>query len=115
MNDLTLYGNASYWFRMNDIWRMKLSGLYKSRGNYASIAEGGAFLLLKDIVWFGASYRLNSAAIIMTDIKLSSFLNIGYSYAMGLGKLASFTGSSHEIMIHVSLPRKSNAEPFSKN
>lgn len=114
-NELSLYGNASYWFRMNDIWRIKLSGLYKTRGNYAAIAEGGAFFLLKDFIWFGASYRLNSATIVMADLKLSSFLSMGYSYAIGMGKLANFTGSSHEIMVRITVPRKSKVNTMGLN
>jgi type IX secretion system PorP/SprF family membrane protein len=106
MTDLTLYSNASYWFRLDDAWRLKLSGLYKSRGNYASIAEAGMSFLLKDIAWLGVSYRLSSAAIISTDVRISSFLRIGYSFAVGMGKLANFTGNSHEIMLHVSLPER---------
>ncbi|MFB6320307.1 PorP/SprF family type IX secretion system membrane protein [Saccharicrinis sp. FJH54] len=110
-NQLTLYSNVSYWFRLDDAWRLKLAGLYKTRGNYSSIYEGGAFFLFKDIAWLGLSYRMKSAAITMLDVKLSDFIRIGYSYAMGVGELANFTGSSHEIQLHITIPernRKSN-------
>jgi type IX secretion system PorP/SprF family membrane protein len=105
-DNFTFYSNASYWFRLDDEWRLKLSGLYKSRGNYASIAEGGVFFLFKDIVWVGTSYRYKTAAIVSADIKFSDYIRMGYSYAMGMGGLANFTGSSHEIQLMLSLPQR---------
>lgn len=106
LNDLTLYSHVSYWFKLNDNWRLKASGLYKNRGQYASIAEGGAFFLFKDIVWVGASYRWKNAAIVMADVRLSQFFTIGYAYAAGMGQLASFNGSSHEIQLRFKLSGK---------
>ena len=105
-NQLTLYSNLSYWFTLDMDWRLKFAGLYKTRGNYSSIYEGGTFFLFRDIAWVGASYRWKSAVIAMVDVKLSDFIRIGYSYAMGVGELAKFTGSSHEIQLHLTLPDK---------
>ncbi|MFB6343461.1 PorP/SprF family type IX secretion system membrane protein [Saccharicrinis sp. FJH62] len=105
-NQLTLYSNLSYWFTLDDAWRLKLAGLYKTRGDYSSIYEGGTFFLYKDIAWLGLSYRWKSAAIAMVDVKLSDFIRIGYSYAMGVGELANFAGSSHEIQLHFTIPER---------
>lgn len=110
LNDLTIYSHVSYWFKLSENWRLKTSGLYKNRGQYASIAEGGAFFLFKDIVWVGASYRWKNAAIAMADVRLSDYFTIGYAYAAGMGQLANFTGSSHEIQLRFKLSGKwSNA------
>lgn len=105
-NALTMYANLSYWIRLDSDWRLKAAALYKTHGNYAAIAEGGLFLLFKDLVWLGGSYRLNSSVIAMADLKITDFLRLGYSFTMNAGELASFTGNSHEIQLHFTIPNK---------
>lgn len=107
-NQLTLYSNLSYWMALDDAWRLKFSGLFKTRGAYSSIYEGGAFFLYKDIAWLGLSYRWKSAAIAMVDVKITDFIRLGYGYAIGVGSLANFTGSSHEIQLSFTIPNKKN-------
>ena len=110
LNKLTFYSNASYWFRLDDTWRLKLAALYKSKGNYASIAEAGTYLLFRDIFWFGTSYRYRNAAIFSADIRLTSFLRVAYSYAFGMGPLANFSGDSHELQLLFTLPQSDSNE-----
>lgn len=113
-NQLTIYSNLSYWFMLDEAWRLKISGLYKTRGAYSSIYEAGTFFLFKDIAWLGVSYRWKSAAISMLDVKVTDFIRLGYSYAMGMGPLANFTGSSHEIQLSFTLPSRSQSIPVAQ-
>ncbi len=106
VNLLTVYANASYWLKFSADWRFKTMGLFKSHGINSSIMEAGAFLLFKDWLWLGGSYRLGASAIVMGDLKVTNYMRVGYSYMVDAGELANFTGNSHEIQLHFTIPRK---------
>lgn len=107
MNLLTVYGNISYWIKLSKDWRFKTMGMFKSHGVNSSILEAGAFVLFKDWIWLGGSYRVNASAIVMADLKITNYMRLGYSYMIDAGELANFTGNSHEIQLQFTIPRKS--------
>lgn len=78
-----------------------------------------AFLLFRDKIWLGGSYRTGvrlyekehlektlrkgSAAVAAIEIFPVSGLRIGYAYDFSLGALQSYSGGSHEVSIGFSL------------
>jgi type IX secretion system PorP/SprF family membrane protein len=102
----SFYLNGSYLFNLNDNWVIKPSALYRNFGGYSSF-DYGLFLLYKDIVWAGISNRLNQALIFFADIKITSFLHVGYSCDVAISSGNALNYGSHEIRIELIAPRKS--------
>jgi type IX secretion system PorP/SprF family membrane protein len=50
-------------------------------------------------LWGGISYRTGDAVTILLGTTIKRKIEIGYSYDMGINKLRSYNGGSHEIMI----------------
>lgn len=48
--------------------------------------------------WFGGSYRLNDAAVIMAGVNVGQLM-FGYSYDLSLSELRTYNSGSHEILI----------------
>ncbi|MEN8248460.1 MAG: type IX secretion system membrane protein PorP/SprF [Bacteroidota bacterium] len=59
-----------------------------------------AHLLIKEIVWFGASFRPVNAITFMTQLQLTDQLTFGYSYDATLGELSTIESGSHEFMLN---------------
>ena len=56
-------------------------------------------VLLKKVLWFGVSYRHQSAVAIVTEYNVTDFMRIGYSYDIVTNKLKRFSNGSHEIFL----------------
>ncbi|MCF8359352.1 MAG: PorP/SprF family type IX secretion system membrane protein [Prolixibacteraceae bacterium] len=100
----SFYVNGSYLIPVHDNWVLKPSALFKTWGGYNDI-EAGLFVLFKDIVWGGISYRLNDALVFFADVKITDMFRLGYSYDLGLRDVADFNYGSHEIRIEFTMPR----------
>jgi type IX secretion system PorP/SprF family membrane protein len=53
----------------------------------------------KEAIWFGASFRTQGDLIIMAQYNISEKLKVGYSYDASLGRMKTYHGGSHEIML----------------
>ncbi|MEL6135170.1 MAG: type IX secretion system membrane protein PorP/SprF, partial [Bacteroidota bacterium] len=62
----------------------------------------GTRVMMKDVFWFGASYRHQDAAVAMVGVRQGK-LDIGYSYDYTISALSPFTTGSHEISITLSV------------
>ncbi|MCF8303948.1 MAG: type IX secretion system membrane protein PorP/SprF [Bacteroidales bacterium] len=56
--------------------------------------------------WTGMAYRLDEAYVFLAKARLLPWLQLGYSYDMDAGKLRSFSGTSHEIMLIGNINKK---------
>lgn len=59
-----------------------------------------AHLLIKDILWVGASFRPVNAITIMMQLQITEQLTFGYSYDASIGELSTIGSGSHEIMLN---------------
>ena len=59
-----------------------------------------AHLLIKDILWVGASFRPVNAITLMLQLQLTEQLTFGYSYDAGIGEISSIEEGSHEFMLN---------------
>ena len=55
--------------------------------------------LLYKKVWLGLSFRNKSSVVLMTDINITDFMRIGYSYDISVNKLSTYNKGSHEIFL----------------
>ncbi len=68
-------------------------------------ADFNFHVLLNQILWIGASYRLNDAAVAMMQLQVMPALRIGYAYDYTLTRVGNFSSGSHEIMLGYDLGR----------
>ena len=67
-----------------------------------------AKLQYQDIIWFGASYRMNDGYAAMLGVNLNYKFNIGYSYDFTTSPLNTVSKGTHEILIGFLLGNKYN-------
>lgn len=98
-NNLNVNLSATYIQKLSSKWYIKPIVLGKYYTEYLNSIEGGVMMLFKDIVWFGATYRYNEAAIVFADIKVTDFLRFGYSYDASLHNVRQLNGHTHEVRL----------------
>lgn len=57
-------------------------------------------LLIKDVLWVGASSRSFEAYNILMEVQLTDQLKLGYAYGMSNNDLSRFDNGSHEFMLN---------------
>jgi len=112
---LHYYLTAGMLLPINEDIQLKPSFLLKDdRGGPTSL-DLNAFLLFKDIVWVGGSYRTGvkmydksylqknlmyrNAAVAAVEVFPVPNLRVGYAYDFSVGPLQSYSGGSHEISV----------------
>ncbi|PSL35098.1 PorP/SprF family type IX secretion system membrane protein [Chitinophaga ginsengisoli] len=112
---LHYYLTAGMLLPINEDIQLKPSFLLKDdRGGPTSL-DLNAFLLFKDIVWVGGSYRTGvkmydksylqknlmyrNAAVAAVEVFPLPNLRVGYAYDFSVGPLQSYSGGSHEISV----------------
>ncbi len=55
--------------------------------------------IISDLIWIGASYRLEDALVGLVKLQLSDQLRLGYTYDYSLGQLSKYNNGSHEIVL----------------
>lgn len=90
--------NAGYVFTLSDDVKLKPSGLVKWVHGAAMQFDVNMNLLLREVVWIGASYRTSGTWVFLTKLQLSNQLSMGYALDVGSGQLRA--GASHEVMLN---------------
>lgn len=62
--------------------------------------------LLGSSFWIGASYRTEKAVSLLTEIRITPSVTLGYSYDIWLNELRAYNKGSHELRIGFDLDRK---------
>lgn len=121
-----VYTGAGMVMNLGDNFKLKPSFLWKEDFKGPSSVDLNMFILVKEIVWIGGSYRtgfelwnkpglnkgLNNAdaASIMVEFFPTTRFRLGYSYDITLSKLAPYQNGSHEISIGIGIPNKEKRE-----
>jgi len=115
------YLTAGALFPISEEFQIKPSFLLKDdRGGPTSL-DINAFLLIKDFLWIGGSYRtgvklydkshlqrdltLRNSAVAAIQIFPSEKIRIGYCYDFSTGPLQGYSGGTHEISLSYSFIR----------
>lgn len=59
-----------------------------------------AHLLIKEILWVGASFRPVNAISFLLQIQITEQLSLGYVYDASIGEISSIEAGSHEFMLN---------------
>lgn len=68
-----------------------------------------AKLKIRDILWVGASYRVNDAFSGMVGVNFSPVASLSYSYDAITSDLAGYQSGSHEVLLGLKLKKKQKA------
>jgi type IX secretion system PorP/SprF family membrane protein len=95
----TYFLTAGRVFFISDDVKLKPSVLIKYVYGAPLQADINANVLLKNVLWVGASLRNFSSANFLTQFNISAQLKMGYSYDLNLTKSADIYSGAHEIMV----------------
>jgi type IX secretion system PorP/SprF family membrane protein len=56
-------------------------------------------LILADLIWIGASYRIENTFVALFKLQVNEQLRLGYTYDYSLGPLGNYNRGSHEIVL----------------
>lgn len=77
--------------------------------------EGGPFqydlnanFLFAEVLWVGASYRMNDSVDGLVEFVINNQFNIGYSYGYPISSLASVQSGTHEFVLNYRIKRNKN-------
>lgn len=94
-----LYGK--YKFDINDEFFLVPYVLVKSTW-YTTQLDINALVCYNKMLWGGLSYRTSSSVVFLVSYQISKEVKAGYSYDYTIGKIRTYGGGSHEIMISTS-------------
>lgn len=83
----------------NGGFKVKPSFLIKYNEKNPMQADANIAFILSDLIWIGATYRIEDALVGLIKIQLSDQLRIGYTYDYSLGQLSNYHNGSHEIAL----------------
>ncbi len=104
-NDLNInivshyYMNAGYLLDVNKDIQLQPSLLLKFVPGAPVEADFNAVFMFFDLLSLGVSYRTSASIDVLTQVKISKQLSLGYSYEYSTNELSNFTSGSHEIML----------------
>lgn len=74
--------------------------------------EGGPFqydinanMLIHEIVWIGASYRMDDSIDGLLELNINNRLSLGYSYGYPISSLAAVQNGTHEVVLNYRIAR----------
>ena len=91
--------NGGYIYTINPVLKFKPNFLFKMLdGRFVEFDLNGN-IQIDDLLWLGISYRFPGINL-MTEIRLSEQMRLGYSYALDRGKVREVGLGTHEILIN---------------
>lgn len=93
------YGMTGINLPINDQILFCPSLLFKYVGNAPSQIDVNASFMFGDTFLVGASYRTEKTISILTEIKLTSNLRLGYAYDIWFNEIQNYSKGSHEIRL----------------
>lgn len=102
-----IFFHGGYLFPLSPGLMLKPNFLVKSVKGAPVQVDLNANLLIRDVLWVGASYRWDESVAALLQIDFSKQWRIGYSYDIpGKNNLGPFHNGSHEFLISYRLIRK---------
>jgi hypothetical protein len=93
---------------------LKPSILVKYWGENEWGVDINSALKLNNLIWVGASYRTNTRSVVLlTELRVSSKLKIGYTFDSYLGDIGNYNVGSHEIKL--SWDKQTKKKPYVKD
>ncbi|MCB9189575.1 MAG: type IX secretion system membrane protein PorP/SprF [Flavobacteriales bacterium] len=112
--DRTIFAHAGYLFPLGESFAIEPSGMFRYMMNAPMSFDANLRFVIKDAYWLGGSYRYQDAIAIMIGADLG-FLELGYSYDLGMSNLATYNAGSHEVFLTAKLSKGvNNRSPWHK-
>ncbi len=93
------YGMAGWAVPVNDKMTFRPSALAKYTKNAPLQMDFNASFLFNDVFWLGASFRTEKAVVFLTEIQITKFMRLGYSFDLYLNELQLHNRGSHEFRL----------------
>lgn len=90
-------------FPVNDEFDLKPGILALWQLDNTFVIDYQAKVYLQDKAWFGLTYRDIKAGVVSGGFNFNPALSASYSYEFSLGKLRTFSGSTHELVLSARL------------
>ena len=91
---------AGYVFDLGPSLKLKPNFLVKAVPGAPIAYDVNANLLIKEVLWVGASYRVEDAVSFLVEMLLTPQLRLGYAYDYTTSELQDFNTGSHELMLN---------------
>ena len=101
-----IFATAGYRFFLNDDFSALPSVMIKFIQPLPAQVDVNMKIQYHDLVWAGASYRLQDGFAAMVGLNASNTFNIGYSYDYTTSRLSTVSKGTHEIIIGFLLNNK---------
>jgi len=79
--------------------KLKPTFLYKHIADTPDQTDLNLFLILKDLVWLGGSYRTNGDLTFLLELQANRQLHLGYAYGLSRADLRPWNNGSHNFTI----------------
>jgi type IX secretion system PorP/SprF family membrane protein len=103
-NRMNFLGTAGYVISFSNNFRFKPSCMVRYQPAVGLLADlNASFILFRDIIWIGASYRTDQTLVALMELQVNSKIKIGYAYDYALGAIKGFSSGSHEFLFRYEL------------
>ena len=97
--EIHVFVNAGYVYRLSDFIQLKPSFLLKAVKGSPAVVDTSVNLLFNNRIQGGIAYRINDSLSAMLSIKVTSSLSLGYAFDFTTSRLSNFNSGSHEVYI----------------
>lgn len=107
LNEVLFNASYRFYFSLDDMF-FEPYLLYRYSQVMPNQFEAAGIFYLKQILWFGGSYRQDYGVSAMIGFSLNKNLLIGYSYGIGTSGLPGIGASTHEFNLSFGFGKKKN-------
>jgi type IX secretion system PorP/SprF family membrane protein len=97
------YGMAGVVIPVTEYLDLRPSLLVKYVQNAPVQADLGVALLIRKVLWIGASYRTENCLSLTAEVNVVRNIHIGYAYDAWFNQLSGYNKGSHEIRLGIDL------------
>jgi len=105
LNEILFDARYRFYFGLDEMF-IEPSFIYRLNQVMPSQFEIAGIFSLKNLVWFGGSYRQDYGLSATAGITINKQFLIGYSYGIGSSKLPGIGASTHEINLSIAFGKK---------
>jgi type IX secretion system PorP/SprF family membrane protein len=95
---------AGYVFKLSESVQFKPAILLKAVPGAPPISDFSANFLYREKLTLGVAYRLEDAISILTAIRVSKIMEIGYAFDLTTSEIVDYTSGTHELMLRFEIP-----------
>jgi hypothetical protein len=105
LNEVVFNASYRFYFALDEMF-FEPSLLYRYNQVMPSQFEAAGIFSLKNLVWFGGSYRQEYGVSAMIGLTIGKRFLIGYSYGIGSNSLPGIGASTHEFNLSLALGQR---------